>query len=350
MKKILVYHDMGAPSHYRALLKSIEGKPIELEFAEFSFIKAAAKAILKRDWKPLERSWRNFKTFVQLSLGIKRPDTIILGIAPFDWRILVLAPILWLNHVQLHTSWPYWDGSFNAMKPRLPGVIAFWRLALRKRIKHVYFVTQAARENFLKAGFHLNGSSIVHHSISTEIYKNAGSRSPEKKKVGYVGRLETSKGILEFIQIAKALHGTRFEFVVAGSGAQLEAVKQAESEGLIQYVGHLSSQAALAKLYNQLDFLLLPSQRTFQWEELFGMVIIESAACGVFSITTDHIGPREIIGHMNCGLIFPEKTFTANTISYLENLDTLPNTEMISNQARGFYSEEFLSTQWAHSH
>jgi glycosyltransferase involved in cell wall biosynthesis len=39
----------------------------------------------------------------------------------------------------------------------------------------------------------------------------------------------------------------------------------------------------------------LPSRQSSSWQEVFGIVVIEALACGVFPIVAGQIGPREIV-------------------------------------------------------
>ena len=349
MKSVLVYHDLGAPSHYRALRYLCEKQGARLQFAEFAFVKAGVKAALKANGPALRRQLWNAFVYLGLLFRLNRPGVIVLGIAPFDWRMITLIPLMWGRTVHLHTSWPYWDGSFDAMNPRFSWVRKVWRKVLSRHVSHVYFVTEAARQNYIAAGFSLRGSSVVRHSVDAAIYHCAGrSKCVAPFRVGYVGRLEDQKGIHQFLDIARTLRGTDFEFVVAGAGPALPAVQAAHELGEVTYLGQLSEQTALASLYRSLAVLLLPSRKAPRWEELFGMVIIEAAACGVYPVVSDHIGPREVVAHLGAGSVFPEADFVQRTLAFLRALPNgLDVMEACSERAAAQYAVAALSKEWA---
>jgi glycosyltransferase involved in cell wall biosynthesis len=92
------------------------------------------------------------------------------------------------------------------------------------------------------------------------------------------------------------------------------------------------------------DVLLLPSLRTDGWEELFGMVIIEAMACGVVPITTDHVGPREILLRIPC-VIFKENEYVERVTDFLRkiNMDR-SRTEVLKIVER--YKIDSISDRW----
>lgn len=103
--------------------------------------------------------------------------------------------------------------------------------------------------------------------------------SPDKFTVLCAGQLQKRKGVLEFIQIAKAL--PEMQFVWAGDfsfgriSMDYELIKKAvanppENVHFLGLVKHEDMNA----LYNACDVMLLPS-----YEELFPMTVLEAMSC-----------------------------------------------------------------------
>jgi len=128
--------------------------------------------------------------------------------------------------------------------------------------------------------------------------------------VGFLGRLEYSKGVDDVIEIAKQC---RCNMVVAGFGSLENKIVRAEASNFLTYNGHLKDRELVRKFLSGLHILLLPSKKTEGWEELFGLVIVEAMSQGVVVITTSHVGPIEIIENSVDGYVFSEKEYVAST-------------------------------------
>lgn len=107
----------------------------------------------------------------------------------------------------------------------------------------------------------------------------SGPRVP--LRVGYVGRLETHKGVHVLLRAVAEMPACVLE--LAGDGSQ-----RAELGGLVAelgiadrvtFRGHLADR--LPEFYRGLDVLVVPSLPTPGWLEQFGRVVIEAMASGV---------------------------------------------------------------------
>lgn len=347
MREILVYHDLGAPSHYRALEIAAKQLNAKVVYGEFAFVKKFYKDLSQGRAGGFKRFIENLNLFITLSIGVRRPELIVLGVAPFDWRIIFLLPLMMFSHVQLHTSWPHWDGTFNAMKPRMSWIIEVWRWVFKSKISHVYFVTDIARKNCEAANFLIKSYSIVQHSLDVSIYKWQEVRKPEPLVIGYVGRLEAQKGVEIIFRMADRFQSKGILFYVAGDGALTPEAQKLNDRGVLNYVGHISSQSELALFYSRLHCILLPSLRSPNWEELFGMVLIEAAACGAIPITTDHIGPKEVVKVLGDGIVFSESVYEELAASYIEGFQyDRERARQLSERASNMYSLGALSEEW----
>lgn len=120
--------------------------------------------------------------------------------------------------------------------------------------------------------------------------------------VGMVGRLVAEKGILEFVEAAKALDD-RYVLVVAGphdpdkaDSLTRDLMHQGEESG-IRFLG---MREAVEHLYGAFDMFVLPSHR-----EGFPRAAMEAAACGLPVIATDIRGCRQVVEHGVNGLLVP---------------------------------------------
>ncbi len=352
--EILVIHERGAPEHYLGLEAAAEQLDSNVRYVEFSVFRMLAKALIRHDASLLKRVFRNVKILLPLILGRKWSGAIVLGIAPFDPRMLLLSRIIRNNEVYIHSSWPYWDLSFQPYSYRTGFVLSAWKSALQRWVTGMYFVTDECKRNFERSQFAGVQSSVVYHSYEEKIYKPNDSADIVDKNVlhvGYVGRLESVKGIGTVLELARRNYKRKVVFKIAGIGSLQSDVEAAvkEKEG-VEYLGYISDKNKLAEFYNSLDILLVPSQKIARWEELFGMVIIESMACGVFPIATDHVGPREIINRAGFGHVVAEDSYVEVVSeileTYPEDVVELKARRQASVTAAKPYGRQNISQYW----
>lgn len=296
--KIFVLHEYGENFHYQALKTLLEENNIQLEYYEFACIKYLIKSLIKTDYRLFKRQIKNC-LFI-LSLLFSKNKKVVLGIAPFDYRLIFLRFFLLKHNIYYHTSWPYWDEVNFPKRTFVNGlVIKVWKKFLQS-IEYIFSVTSFGKENLQKY-IHKSNINVVYHSFDKRIFfdKNLNREIDYL----YVGRLIFEKGIEELVEIFSKRKET---LLIVGNGELKEIVKTYASKfSNIIYIGHKNKEE-LSEIYNKSKFLILNSKKTKTWEELFGMVLIESMACGCIPIAVNHIGPKEIIENGKSGILFKE--------------------------------------------
>ena len=128
-------------------------------------------------------------------------------------------------------------------------------------------------------------------------------RYTEKFSVGFLGRLDTPKGVHIFINSAKRL--PEYEFFIAGQGVlESKFRKLAESYKNINFLGNVKDPL---KFISKMDVIVVPSIR-----EPLGNVIIESGYCKKPVIASNVDGIAEIIEKdINGILIDPDKEISS---------------------------------------
>ena len=147
----------------------------------------------------------------------------------------------------------------------------------------------------------------------------------EESNILLPARLLYEKGINEFIEAARILKKRNVEgnFYLAGDNISVnpsripnEKINSWVEEGIVEYLGH---QEDMKNLYSKMSIICLPS-----WREGFPKVLMEAAACGLPTITTDVPGCRNAIVDKKTGILVPLKnpTALANAIQFLiENIN-----------------------------
>lgn len=343
INKVYILHEYGDTNHYQALEYLCKKFNIQVKYYEFSIVKNFLKGLLKRDFSLIKKQLYNLKFLLNLFFSSNKK--IVLGIAPYDYRLLFLKQILRKHKVYYHTSWVDWDGSFYPKKLFVNLYVkSVWKKFLENEVEYVFCVSKVTKESLLKNyDIKKNKLEVVYHSYDENIFKYK-ERDINRKFI-FVGRLEKEKGIEELLEFF-AKH-KQFEFIVAGNGNLLKLVERyARTYTNIKYLGFLNKRE-LAKYYNRVTFLLLNSKKQDFWEELFGMVIIEAMACGVIPITTDHVGPKEIIRHKENGFIFKEDEYLNNLKDLISSLsiDFSKIRDNAISRAR-YFTKGNLSKKW----
>ena len=297
IRTIYVLHEFGSPSHLNALCYLAKKKHVNVHFCEFNLIEQ-----LKRKPLPTRRFFYNL--FVLLFLIFAPTKKIIIGIAPVNHALKLLLNLYGRHELYYHTSYTFWDFKTLVHKPKNDDDIATWTHFINYAVKRIFAVSEKTKKE-LCANFQICPSkiSIVNHAYQQKI--QISSSIPERNTYICVGELSYRKGVNELLDIFST--HPELSLTLIGKGDLQKKVEDfSQRFENIHYKGYISNWNDLEINYKENLFLILNSHRTSQWEELFGMVLIEGMACGCIPLATNHSGPQEIITDCLNGFLYEE--------------------------------------------
>lgn len=157
----------------------------------------------------------------------------------------------------------------------------------------------------------ISPSGGIDHNI---FYNCKNKKEKEYFHLGFVGRFEKLKGILEFIDTCLILSNKhKIKVTIIGYGPLNELVKEKTKGYKFFEIIYGVSQSELPKYYHQFDLFYFPSKRK---TESLGLVGIEAMACGVPIIASNIGGITSYLQHKKNG--------------YISNVDNLIN-DMVEN-------------------
>lgn len=295
---ITVIHERDGRKYMEALISLQKDLKIgRLSFVGASVFRKFVANLFKKRRDLFQASKELFEDlYFRLTSIFRRDEIFILGIAPWDFRIIFYAHLIIFNRVIYHTSWPHWSGSFL---PRRYGVLTplikyFWIWFLSRPTVEVVAVTPNAALGFRKL-FPLKSVDVIPHVVSENFLEKTANKASDFK-ILFVGELIENKGVNNFKAIIDGLDRENFEFHIVGDG-ELRSVVQdlASTHRSVVWHGYISSREKLSQLMSQSSLLLVPSVKSGTWEELFGMVLIEGMAVGLPVVAANHVGPALLI-------------------------------------------------------
>lgn len=156
---------------------------------------------------------------------------------------------------------------------------------------------------------------VIPLGINTSVFQRRGvDRSrhgiPQDCFVlGYVGRLEQSKGVQYVIEaLGQIKDSFDYRFVVIGTGSfQAKLREQAQELGIADRVLWLGERPMneMPECLSLCDVGVVPSVTTKTWREQFGRTAVEFMACGVPVIASDSGSLPEVLS--TAGIIVPER-------------------------------------------
>lgn len=307
-RDVIVLHETGGEKYFEAIKRlHTTGALSSLEFFEPSVIRKFFWDVLRRKRGIRQASVRAAQNArFRCAAPRLRGKVVILALAPWDLRFPPHALLRRKNRLVYHTSWPYWDGSFV---PRRYGVVTgalkhMWLSALADPAVDIVAVTAAAAEG---VGRVLRGKTcqVIPHAVSDEFYQVRATWSGDELRVVFIGDLIRSKGVHLLPEIDRRLAHLPVRFDVVGDGPARGRI-ESERSGRIHLHGAIRDRSRLASLLGRSHLLVLPSQRTGTWEELFGMVVAEAMSAGVPVVASNHAGPRSLIVPDVSGVLVPE--------------------------------------------
>ncbi|GAB5399699.1 MAG: hypothetical protein Aureis2KO_12840 [Aureisphaera sp.] len=342
-KTIYVLHKNGAPSHYYGLEHLAHAHGYRIAYREFSIFSKLYKGLLRGKWKLFIKQFTNLGFMV--SLLFSRNKKVVLGIAPFDPKLLSLLRLLKKHQLYYHTSWTYWDGTFHPKrKKNTQRVMQTWRAFLEDYCLHIFAVNKQGKSQLTSNyNIQVNAVSVVYHSLHPAFTK----RNVQKRKGDsfiYVGRLTPEKGIQELLDFF-AENPTASLTLIGDGKMSLEAQSYAQQYANIHFKGYVSGKEALKQELASHEFLVLNSKKTQKWEELFGIILIEAMSQGTLPIASSHSGPKEIVNE-RYGELFEEGEIKSTLASLLKHHSFSEDRSEQAIDASQMYTVENISNLW----
>ena len=101
-KEIIILHEYGDKRHYEALEYCSDYNVV---YHEFSIFRQLLKFYKTRDFKQIYKLYVNLYFLSRIN-KIKN-KIIVLGMAPYDWHILLFYKLFEKNKIIYHTSWTF---------------------------------------------------------------------------------------------------------------------------------------------------------------------------------------------------------------------------------------------------
>jgi glycosyltransferase involved in cell wall biosynthesis len=240
--------------------------------------------------------------------------------------------IYFQNNISLQTAWPLffvrkpWVVCTHTWieKPDGPtGILGRLKILALRFATNVY-ISKAVRDHVGHAGY------IIPNPYNREVFRLMPGITRGRSLV-FVGRLVRDKGCDLLIQSLASLRdaGLSLPLTIIGAGEEESALKSLAAanklEDLVRFAGVLRGEELAGELNRHL-VLVVPSR----WEEPFGLVALEGAACGCLVVGSAGGGLSDAIGQ--CGITFKNGDVADLTRALREIIET-PKLQAFCKQA-----------------
>lgn len=288
---------------YHSSVICMKGSFIEQALSKVSGIEICAISVNRRyvDW----RASMAIRYFIRKI----KTDTILLHSLRDIW---LTYPALWMmNTVRLvgicHMS------VRNVNKKDL----LHW--ILYRRFQHIVALCEAQKKELLECiPFPEEKCSVIPNGLDIQRFypkpkneelRKAWNVEPDQLVIGYVGRLDRQKGIIELITALKLINIPSAKLIIVGDetvgefGFKDELSARIAQLGIGDQVTLIPGRSDIPEVMSAFDIFIMPS-----YAETFGVVLLEAMACGLPCISTNVGGPVDILKSGEIGLLVEPKS------------------------------------------
>lgn len=240
-------------------------------------------------------------TYPEISLAITTRRELARRIDAFGPDCLHIAtegPLGWMARgIALARQWPFttaYHSRFPEYVSARVGVPVAWTYALLRRFHNAARATLAPTpaivSDLRQRGFH--GARLWSRGVDLDLFSATGERETATRRPVflYVGRIAVEKQVDAFLKLD--LPGEKW---VAGEGPARPRLQARYPDA--RWLGVLTGEA-LARLYRSADVMVFPSVT-----DTFGLVMVESMACGTPVAAFPVPGPIDVIGTSSGGVM-----------------------------------------------
>ena len=303
------------------------GTVVELRPDEEGFVVAA------RTWGSHPNLFLFDPRPILAALRRRRPDVLDVHEEPCS----LAAAELRLLRRMLCPSVPLVLYSAQNIFKRYPWPIRVLERAALRAASAVYVCNEEAVRILRRKGF--RGTVVILPlGVDLERFAPASSRTRNGStglRIGYVGRLETRKGIQVILDAMR--DEPAWSLDVVGDGPDAAALRRHADGAALGlrarfrgYVDHWD----LPDLYRSFDVLVVPSLPTPGWDEQFCRVAVEAMACAVPVVASATGALPEVVG--DGGVLFPPGDVEALRRALRDLADDEPGRRALGERARAW--------------
>jgi glycosyltransferase involved in cell wall biosynthesis len=170
-----------------------------------------------------------------------------------------------------------------------------------EKVSVVIGVSQYALDNHIDRGYfpHATSTVIYNGGIPHDHVHRLPSTSGRKLRIGFIGRLEVSKGLDVLLRAVALLPEDSWVLRIAGKSTEPKYLEYLERTFLLPGITFLGFVAPAA-FFPTIDVLVVPSL----WQEPLGMVLYEAMSYGVPVIASNVGGIPEMLADSGAGWLF----------------------------------------------
>jgi len=255
-----------------------------------------------------------------------------------------LLKIKFKSKLEVHFHGDFWKNKFwikESLKNRVYNIL---QKILIKKVDAIRVVNKRIKSKLIESGIKKNIIVTINTAVNEEVFvKDIDSfeiqnKYNNKKILLFVGRLVKAKNLFFLLEVIKKLKEKRDDFILLliGEGEEKDKLnKFIKENNLSDYVNILEpkSHKELSLYYNVAYLLILLSTN-----ESFGKVIIETGFTNTPTLSSESLGPQDIIKDNINGYLVEIN----NLDQTLDKLDYLLNNKDLVEQAGKEAKKNFL--------
>ena len=350
LKAVYILQERKISKHVIGLKHLCATRDISVVHAQFSIVRPITNAVLSLSWSrcktEVARFFETIVLFLKLLFGTK--GAVVVGIAPFDLRLVLLVPFLIRHDVYFHTSWPSWGSGDFVPKARFRRFgLYVWNSFLPRSVSGIFCVSMASANSIQHHFPRWPRCHIVHHSIDYDWFIDKAKVDTKNwnNSVAYVGRLVPEKGINDLLDLARALPHLKFNFV--GEGVMEPNLRNCGLDNVILH-GFINDHKTLLSLLDSCDVIVQPSRSSSAWVEAFGLGVLEGMARGLMPITTESPGSLSVLGDDLAFLASPEALYQDHFRQIMNSLDPekIRSLRSLCAKRAAYFNLDAVSKRW----
>ncbi|MEM3458318.1 MAG: glycosyltransferase family 4 protein [Candidatus Bathyarchaeia archaeon] len=217
-----------------------------------------------------------------------------------------------------------------------------------KNADYVITVDQRLKEYVISEfNYPADKISVTHNAVDTDLFKPVSEDEQRKLKKTFgfsedniiilvARRLVEKNGVIYAVQALKHIKNEQIRMVIAGDGPEKDKImREADEDNRIRFAG-LIPHNKIAPYYKMADIILIPSITSHGIQEATSLAMLEGMACGKVAICSNIGGMREVISHMENGILIEEKAPKNIAEAIKELVENKELTTELGRQAREY--------------